>query len=721
MPRHPTQIDIVPPCPELEIPAVKGGRLLRQGACRRRDRVGRATARLSWMMSALGALHGFRGFRLRTGAFLALSLAAILTPLASRVMAQTASAIRVEGNQRIDADTIRSYFHTARGEAGDGADLDAALKALYATRLFENVRIAHSGGQLVVTVVENRVIKRLAFEGNRKIKDDQLKKEIESTAGGPLWRPIVQQDVTRIVEAYHRSGYFDVSVDPKVIKGRERQVELVFEIKEGNKIGIARIEFAGNRAYGAERLKSEIKTGETNFLSILLNNDIYDPDQIAADQIKLRDFYLKHGYADVRVAAAAKFEPAQKGFIVTFTVDEGPQYRLGTIELRSDIPGLEPGGLRPKLRIAAGDVFNAEAVQKTVEDLSAETAREGRPFAAVNPQVERDTGRHLINLVYAVAQGRRIYVERINIRGNSKTHDEVIRRELDFGEGDAYNRALIARAERRLKNLGYFKIVKISEAPGSTPDRVVVNIDVEEQATGNFWIGIGYGAADGVIGDISVGDTNVLGAGDAVKVSLTYGQYTKGFNLAFTQPYVLGDRLSLGAELYGKETLANSYQSYGTQSYGATLHLGAPLTEEIGTQWRYSIYNQSVSLNPSLLNCSPFSPPPGGCASLPIRQAALDGPSWVSAIGSTVTYNTLDDIRNPSKGFNLALNHDLAGLGGDVDFLRTTADLRYYHEILDGLVGMGRAQGGYITPWGGSNCRSRMVSSAARSSCAASR
>jgi len=563
------------------------------------------------------------------------------------------------------------------------------------------VRIAHSGDAIVVSVKENPLIRRMAFEGNRRIKDDQLKKEVESKAGGTLWRPIVQQDVEHIVETYHRGGYFDVSVDPKVIKGQDRQVELVFEIREGNKVGVAQIAFAGNKAYGAPRLKSEIKTGETNFLSRLLNNDIYDPDQIRGDQLKLRDFYLKHGYADVRVATATRFDPAQKAFVVTFTVDEGAQYRFGGVDVRSQVPGLAPGGLAAKLRTGAGAVFNAEAVQKTVEDMSVEAAREGHPFATVTPQTERDQGRHLINLVYRVELGQRTYVERINIHGNSKTYDEVIRRELEIGEGDAFNRALIERAERRLQRLGYFKAVKITAAPGSSPDRVVLDVDVTEQATGDFRVAIGYGQADGVVGDISIGDTNVLGTGNAAKAAVTYGQYTRGFDLAFTRPYILGTSLSAGAELYGRQTLASSYQSYGTENYGTTLRLGAPLTDELSTQWRYSIYNQSISLAPSLLNCAPSNPPAGGCASLPIRQAALAGPMWVSGIGSTVTYNTLDNIKIPSNGFNLALNQDLAGLGGDVDFLRTTTDLRYYHEIAEGVVGMLRAQGGYITPWGG--------------------
>jgi outer membrane protein insertion porin family len=651
------------------------------------------------MIPALRASPDVHGFRRYAGASIAACLVA--GALIAPAFSQAEPAIRVEGNQRIDADTIRSYFHTSHGGTLDAAAQDAALKALYATHMFEDVRIAHAGEALVVRVKENPLIRRLAFEGNRKIKDDQLKKEIESKAGGTLWRPIVQQDVEHIVEAYRRTGYFDVGVDPKVIKSSDRQVELVFEIKEGKKLGVAEIVFAGNKAYDPPRLKSEISTGETHFLSSLLNNDIYDPDQIGTDQLKLRDFYLKHGYADVRVAAAAKFDPARKAFVVTFTIDEGAQYRFGTVDVRSDVPGLAAGSLRGKLRTDAGAVFNAEAVQKTVEDMSIEAARAGHPFAAVSPQSDRDARRHLVNLVYRVEVGPRTYVERINIRGNNKTYDEVIRRELDLGEGDAYNRALIERAERRLKNLGYFKTVKITTAPGSAPDRVVLDIDVQEQNTGNFTVAIGYGTADGVVGDISVSDTNFMGTGNGVKASLSYGQYTKGFDLGFTRPYIFGTALSAGAELYGKENLPSSYQSYGSTNYGATLRLGAPITDTLSTQLRYSIYNQSVSLDPSLLNCSPANPPAGGCASLPVQQAALAGPKWVSAVGTTTNYNTLDNIRNPSNGISIAINQDLAGLGGDVDFLRTTTDLRYYHELADGVVGMLRAQGGYITSWGG--------------------
>jgi outer membrane protein insertion porin family len=625
---------------------------------------------------------------------------------AAQAETAASSAIRVEGNRRIESSSIRTYFHAARGGQFEDADLDAALKALYATGLFADVHITRSPAGPIVTVVENPTLGRVAFEGNRKVKEEQFKTEVQSKSGGPLWRPIVQADVTRMVEIYHRHGYFQARVKPKIIARDKQLADLVFEVDEGAKTGVKKIQFVGNHAYSSDQLKAAITTGETNLLSFFLNNDIYDPDRIEVDRDHLRRFYLKHGYADVRiVAAAAQYDPGLDGIAVTFTVEEGSQYRIGAVELKSSLRDLDPAILRARLRPQVGDVFDAEAVQQTVEALTLEAARHGHPFVAVQPSDDRDSSGHIVRLVYMVDQGPRRYIERIAIHGNSKTQDSVIRREFDIAEGDAYNRSLLERAERRLKNLRFFKTVKITEAPGSAADRIVVNVEVEEQATGDFSVMAGYSTTDGVIGEVSISERNLLGHGDAVGASVTFGQYTKGFNLSFTEPRVAGTGLTVGADLYAKQTLASSYQSYGSTTYGTTFRLGTPLTDDLGVQWRYSLYNQSTSLSPALMDCSPSNPPPGcyanGEASLPVKQAALAGPAWVSAVGSTVNYNTLDNNRSPTTGINSALNQDLAGLGGDVKFLRTTEDFRAYNPIAGDVVGMVRGQGGYITPWGG--------------------
>jgi outer membrane protein insertion porin family len=624
-------------------------------------------------------------------------------------MAETGSpqaSITVEGNRRIEAETIRSYFHVRPGGRLDAAALDAALKDLLASGLFQDVRISHAGDRVVVTVAESPVINRVAFEGNKSVKDDQLRGEVQSKQAGPLSRAMVQTDVVRVTDIYHRNGRFDVRVEPKIIELPNQRVDLVFEVQEGVRTGIRKIVLVGNRAYSSGRLKQVIKSGETNVLSFLLSNDLYDPDRIEVDRSQLRRFYLSHGYPDIRIVSAeATYDPDRKGFVVTYTIDEGERHRIGTVDVKSDISSIDPSPMRSKMRTSPGDVFNAEAVEKTAEDMTIELARRGHPFAVARPRVVRDQHGATINLVYRIEEGSRSYVEQINIRGNVKTQDHVIRREFDLGEGDAYNRALVARAERRLKNLGYFKTVKITSEPGSAPDRVVLNVEVEEQNTGEFAVAGGYSTSDGFIGEVNVGERNLLGSGLYAKAGVRLGQYSKGIELALTEPYVMGSRVSAGINLFAKQAVSNSYQSFGSETFGGTLTLGTPLNEQVGTQLRYSLYRQRITLDPALTDCTPANPPPGclanGEASVPIKQAALNGPAWVSSVGYTLSYNTLDNIRNPTSGIRSDFRQDLAGVGGDVKFLKSTEDLRYYHEVAGDTVAMLRAQGGYVTPWGG--------------------
>jgi outer membrane protein insertion porin family len=624
----------------------------------------------------------------------------------SQVTSSATSSIMVEGNRRIEAETIRSYFRVRPDGRLDAAVVDAALKDLLATGLFQDVRISQARDRVVVTVVENPVINRVAFEGNKNVKDDQLRGEVQSKPAGPLSRATVQTDVVRLTEVYRRSGRFDVRVEPKIIELPNQRVDLVFEVQEGARTGIKTIVIVGNKAYSSQRLRQVIKSGETNFLSFLLSNDLYDPDRIEVDRTQLRRFYLSHGYPDIRIVSAeATYDPDRKGFVVTYTIDEGNRHRIGTVDVKSDIPSIDPSPMRSKMRTSPGDVFNADALEKTTEDMTIELAKRGHPFAVVRPQVVRDQRGATINLVYRIEDGSRSYVEQINIRGNLKTQDHVIRREFDLGEGDAYNRALVARAERRLKNLGYFKTVKITSEPGSAPDRVIVNVQVEEQDTGHFSVGGGYSTQDGFIGEVSIGERNLLGTGLYAKAGLRLGEFTKGFELALTEPYLMGSRVSGGINLFAKQTVSSSFQSFGSETFGGTLTLGTPLTEQVGAQVRYSLVRQRITLDSALTDCTPANPAPGclanGEASVPVKQAALSGPAWVSSIGYTLSYNTLDNYKNPTSGIRSDFRQDLAGLGGDVKFLRSTEDFRYYHEIVGDTVGMFRAQGGYVTGWGG--------------------
>jgi outer membrane protein insertion porin family len=633
--------------------------------------------------------------------------------------AQTVNSIVVEGSRRVEADTVRSYFHAGPNGQLSPSDLDDGLKALYATGLFSDVHINRAGGRIVVSVVENPVINKVAFEGNKKAKDEQLSAEVQSKPRGTLSKPTVQADVQRIIEIYHRSGRFDVSVDPKIIELPNNRVDLVFEIKEGEKTGVKQINFVGAHAFTSGRLKDVIKTSVSGWFSFLQTTDIYDPDRVEADRDLLRRFYLKNGYADVRiVSAVGEYDPAKKGFIVTFTIDEGAKYHVGTVDVVSNVRALNPNILRSRIKLRPGDVYNADLVEKSVEQMTIEAAKSGYAFANVRPRGDRNFDKKTINLAFVVEEGARAYIERINIRGNTRTRDYVIRREFDIGEGDAYNRALIDRAERRLKNLNFFKSVKITNEPGSAPDRVVINVDVEEQPTGEFSVSGGYSTADGFIGEVSVADRNLMGRGQYGKASVTFGQYTRGADLSFVEPYLFGYRMSGGVDIFYKENDANDYVSYTTKSYGTNLRLGFALTEELSFQPRYSIYRQEITLPDQYDNCtsttSPASPnfnPSGfncfsdGEASLPVRMELSQGPVTVSLVGYTLAYNTLDNVRAPTSGLYAELKQDLAGVGGDVNFIRSQAEARSYYEVLPDVVGVVKLQGGNISAWGGKDLR----------------
>ncbi|HSZ66713.1 MAG TPA: outer membrane protein assembly factor BamA [Xanthobacteraceae bacterium] len=632
--------------------------------------------------------------RCRGIAFILAGFVALAAGVGSAAADPLDSSITVIGNRHAGADMVRSYFHAGAGGKLDAQATDDAIKRLYATGLFSNVKISRAGDRILVIVVENPTIGRLAVEGNHKIKDEDLKKDLQSKPGGPLSRANIQSDVVRMLDLYKHSGYFDAQIVPKIIEPKPGSnitaVDLVFEVKEGAKLAVRRVIFTGNKAFSETKLRAVIKTGVTNVVSFLLNNDTYDADKIENDRDLLRQFYRDHGYADARISSDGSYDAATKSVTVTFKIDEGSQYRLGAVGLNSNLKSVDPASLTSALRMQAGDTYDAAAVDKTAEDLSIQLAKNGEPFADVVPHVERKPGRQVIDIVYTVQNGKRLYIERIDIHGNIKTHDEVIRREFDFGEGDAYNRALVDRGERHLKQLGYFKNVNITTKPGSAPDRVVLDVAVEEQQTGNFFVSGGYSSQDGWLGSITVSDTNFLGTGDIAKVSTIYGQYARGVDVSFTDPWFLDQRLSAGIDLFGKQTFANTNQDFNTELYGGKVVFGTPINENLSVSTNYSLYKQGLSLDPSV-----------GTASLPIQQAAQMGSYWVSSIGNGVTYSTLDNRRNPTEGVWATVNNDVAGLGGAAKFARTTQDVRYYHELGGDVVGMVRGQGGYVAPWGG--------------------
>ncbi len=647
---------------------------------------------------------------------------AVSIATSNQAVAQTVvAAVVVQGNRRVDTEAILGYVGIKPGERADPQKIDEALKTLYATGLFEDVRINLVGNRLVVSVVENSIISRIAFEGNKKVKDETLIAEIQSKARGPLSRNTVQADVQRIIEVYRRGGRFGVRVDPKVIDRGNGRVDLVFEINEGDRTTIKKIVFIGNKAFSDWKLRDVLSTTETNWLSWIKSTDVYDPDRVSADQEQLRRFYLKNGYADFRIISAnAEVDKAADGFVITITIEEGEQYRTGSVDVISNIRDVDPAAVMSYVRTKSGEIYNAELVEKSVEDLTIELAKRGYAFSQVRPRGDRDFSARRINLVYVVEEGPRVYIERINIRGNIRTRDYVVRREFDIYEGDPYNRALIDRAERRLKNLGYFKNVKITNEPGSAPDRIIVNVDVEDQLTGEFSIAGGYSTSAGWLAEVSVGERNFLGKGQYVRASVSYGQYQRGAEFSFTDPYLLGYRVGGGFSLFAKEQLASSYQSYDVTTIGGSLLASMPLNDDLTLGARYSLFTRKIAAPSGYTDgCRLLSDGvtdfPSGCTtdsnyngtgaagdssevSAAIKQ--MLGTTLTSSIGYSLVYNTLDNNKDPSRGVNVNLSQDFAGLGGDSNYLRNSVDGRIYTPLGGDYVGLLRGQAGYVAATG---------------------
>jgi outer membrane protein insertion porin family len=643
----------------------------------------------------------------------ALAVALVVGTLAAPNQAY-AETIVVEGNHRVDAETIRSYFV--------GGDANDAVKKLYGTGYFSDVQVSHRGSTLVVHVVENStVINHVVFTGNSKVKSEDLEKEVQLKNRGAYSRAVAEADVQRIMDIYRRAGRNAASVTTRTVETPNGTVDVVYDIKEGEKTGVKEIRFVGNQAYSSSRLLGLMDTTEMNYLSFFKTSDVYDPDRLAKDAEAIRRFYLKNGYADFRIIGVDPvFDPAQGGYIVTISLEEGSVYHVGSVQVESHINGVSDASLQSSLQIHAGDTYDGDAVQNTVLRLTKEVQKLGYAFSQVRPRGDRDQANHTVAIAFVIEEGPRVYVERINIRGNTATRDYVIRREFDIGEGDAYNKVLVDKAERRLNSLGFFKKVKISNDPGSAADRVIVNVDVEEQSTGSFSVSGGYSTTEGFIAEVSVTQSNFLGRGDYIRGSVSYGQYTKGIEFNYTEPFFLDNRLAAGFDLYSKMSSASNYAYYSNWVTGGTIRFGIPLTDDLSIAPRYTLYNSQLTIpnnssrpyndctspiwgvTPGTPGALPIDYTTGatsclsnGEASLALKQA--QGNWLTSMIGYTLSYNTIDNPRDPHNGIRADLKQDFAGVGGDSNFLRTTVDVRGYHELyFDNIVGIGHLQAGNL-------------------------
>lgn len=592
------------------------------------------------------------------------------------------SEIVIEGTQRIDPNTVRSYMTVKVGDVLSAAEINNSLKALYGTGLFADVAISREGSRLLVRVVENPVINQIAFEGNDALEDDELDTEVQLRPRVVFTRTKVQQDVKRIIDLYRQSGYFAAVVEPKVIQLPQNRVNLVFEIEEGPESGIRSISFVGNKEFSDSELREVILTKESKWWRILTTADKYDPDRLTFDRELLRRFYLENGYADFRVVSAvAELAPDRSDFFVTFTVEEGNRYKFGDIDVVSKIKDIKPESLKPLIKIRKGDWYSSALVDDTVVSLTNEAGNFGYAFIEIRPRVRRDRENFTINVTFEVQEGPRVFVERIDIRGNTRTLDRVIRREFRLVEGDAFNAAKLNRSQQRIRNLGFFKTVEANKVRGSTPDKTIIEVDVEEQPTGELSLGAGFSTRDGLVGEIGIRERNLLGRGQDLKASLRISQRTQQFDLGFTEPYFMGRNIAAGVDLFNVRSSLDDESSFREDKVGGRLRAGYELNEEWSHAVRWT--GQYVDITDVDDDASQI-----------IKDQA--GADFESIVGQTLSYDTRDSRITPTKGILSRLSTDVAGLGGSVRFGRATWKTQYFYPITKKWIGQLSADIGHI-------------------------
>jgi outer membrane protein insertion porin family len=636
---------------------------------------------------------------------------AFVLQLASVSVAQaaTVSSIDVRGNQRVDAETIRNYLTIKPGQSFSSGDIDESVKRLFSTGLFSDVSVNQVGGTLVVQVSEYQVVNQVLFQGNKKIKDAQLTNTVQMKPRGTFSPDQLEADAEAIRQAYSRIGRDDATVTPKTVDLGENRVNVVFEINEGDRTKIAAINFVGNEAFGDRRLSDVIATKESTVLSFVLRDDIYDEDRLRADEAALRRFYFNRGYADFQVVSAfGELDEATNEYTVTITVEEGEKYTFSEISVDSTLPDVPGESLMPLVETHPGDVYNAKNIEDSIIKVTEHLAGLGYAFAQVTPRGDRNFENRTISVVYTIDQGAKTYVERIEIRGNTRTRDYVIRREFDVSEGDAFNQVLIQRAKRRLEALGFFETVEVSTAPGSEADQVVLVVDVVDKSTGEFSIGAGYttgGDSPGPSVEGSITERNFLGRGQFIKFSAGGGRDSRDYQFSFTEPYFLGRRIAAGFDIYNR---TRSYDDYDSETFGATVRFGLPITDNLSTQVAYNISREEYSFDDSCDGSTLGPPIVNPCnISLAIIQGVELSPWIKSSVSGGLVYNTIDDMKSPHAGIFANVTTEVAGLGGDAQFVKLTARGSYYHTLSEELdvVGILSAGGGHVASYGGDGLR----------------
>ena len=577
------------------------------------------------------------------------------------------TGIVVEGTQRIEPDTVRSYMSVKAGEFYTTSKLNQSLKTLFATGLFADVTIRRQGTEVFVQVVENPIINRIAFEKNDEIDDETLQSEVQLRPRIVFTRKRVQSDVKRLLELYRRSGYFATKIEPKIIQLPQNRVDLVFEIDEGKETSISNIVFVGNRFFTDDALRDVIQSKEDRWYRFFSSADTYDPDRLTFDRELLRRHYLEYGFADFRViSAVAELTIDQKNFFVTFTLEEGERYKFGKIDSFSKIKEINADELNQLIKIEPDSWYNATQVDDSVLALTNLAGDRGFAFAETRPIINRSRANRTLDITFELQEGPKVFVERINITGNVRTLDSVIRREIRLVEGDAFNSAKLRRSRQRIQNLGYFGKVEVNNIRGSEPDKTILEIDVEEQSTGEISFGLGFSSSDGGLIDAGLTERNFLGRGQKLKAKFTLSQRSQNYDLGFTEPYFFDKDMSAGLDLFKTQSDNSDQSSFTSNRIGFGVRVGYEINEDWHQRIRYNLRRDEISEVDST-------------ASSFVKQQ--EGKSTTSLVGQDLTLDKRNSRLDPTSGYLSRVSTDVAGLGGDAQYLRAKFTSEYHYQI----------------------------------------
>ncbi|MFV0643001.1 MAG: outer membrane protein assembly factor BamA [Sphingomonadaceae bacterium] len=618
----------------------------------------------------------------------------------------TITSITINGSQRLEPQTILSYIKLRVGDPYTQAAADQAIKDLYATELFADVSVRNDNGAVVIEVTENPIINRIILEGNKRIKDDKIQPEIKLAARQIFTRSKVRADVARIIELYKRQGRFAATVEPKMVQLPQNRVDIVFEVNEGPKSKVRQINIIGNEQFSDGELRSEMMTKQSGITKIFSSNTSYDPDRMAFDQQKLRQFYLTEGYADFRVVSAvAELTPDKRDFIITYVVEEGERYKFGDVKVESQLRDFDSEAMTRNLSIKEGQWYNAKTVEDTVESMTELAGTFGYAFADVSPRFTRNKDDLTMDVTFVIRETPRVYVERVDVNGNTLTQDKVVRREFRTAEGDAFNSLQVKRSANRIKSLGYFQEnFEVDQKQGAEEDRIVLEANVEEQATGELQLSAGFSSLESFILAASIKQRNFRGRGQTVGANVNWSRYSRSAGISFTEPYVFDRNISFGADIYRRDLNSFNYlnsdrnTTYKQSTTGISLRLGAPLTEYMSLIGSYTFNYDKVTLDQNTYFADLDGDGINTCEPLLAGRYLCDaiGSRTSSILGLNLVYNNLDSNYRPTRGTSVTLGAEFAGLGGSERYLRFRGKASKFWPLGKGFIFSVNAEGGHI-------------------------